>query len=146
MLPTSLAEWARTRVSFNRIEAYLYLPEHSPCTPGDAASSSKSAMLVRLGEGNPFQWPGTTFSLRRVKVEVWSGQVVGVTGRIGAGKSSLLYAIMGEMPRGDAGAEGDGVDADVFSSSVCYISQKPFISSSTIRDNICFGAPFEHER
>ena len=67
------------------------------------------------------------------------GEFVTIIGRYGSGKSSLLHAILGEMK--DAG--GSKV---VLNGKVAYTSQKPFIISDTVRNNILFGAPFNQKR
>jgi ABC-type transport system involved in cytochrome bd biosynthesis fused ATPase/permease subunit len=64
---------------------------------------------------------------------------VGIIGRYGSGKSSLLYAILGEMKN----AGGSKV---VLNGKVAYASQKPFIISGTVRNNILFGAAFNHKK
>lgn len=57
-------------------------------------------------------------------------------GDIGSGKSSLLAAILNEMKASE--------DAVIhINGSISYASQKPWIMSSTVRDNITFTLPYD---
>lgn len=44
-----------------------------------------------------FSWGGTTPTLSNLNLIVKTGELVAVVGKVGAGKSSLLNAILGEM-------------------------------------------------
>jgi ABC-type multidrug transport system fused ATPase/permease subunit len=76
-----------------------------------------------------------TFSLRDVAVAGEAGQLCVAVGKVGSGKSSLLQAILLEMPKraGHVSLEG----------SVAYCAQQPWIQNATIRDNILFGSPMD---
>ena len=54
-------------------------------------------------------------------------------GSVGAGKSSLLSALLGEM-------EQLGGDVEL-AGSLAYVSQQAWIQNAKLRDNILFGAP-----
>jgi ABC-type bacteriocin/lantibiotic exporter with double-glycine peptidase domain len=61
-----------------------------------------------------------------------------VVGKVGAGKTSLLAALLGELQQLEGAVSLEG--------SVAYCAQQPWLTSATVRDNICFKRPFEHER
>ena len=63
------------------------------------------------------------------------GHKIAFCGPVGAGKSSLLHAIFGEIPK------FSGI-VDVFG-SIAYASQTSWIQSRTIRDNILYGKPMD---
>jgi ABC-type transport system involved in cytochrome bd biosynthesis fused ATPase/permease subunit len=69
---------------------------------------------------------------------VQPGELVAVVGRVGAGKSSLIHAILGNMRPVQGRCETGG--------RVSYVPQNPWCQNLTLRDNICFGLPFEEER
>ncbi|KAJ3537700.1 hypothetical protein NM688_g6639 [Phlebia brevispora] len=71
------------------------------------------------------------FALADVKLQIPNGSFVAIVGRVGSGKSSLLQGLIGEMRR----TRGDCV----FSSSVAYVPQTPWIMNATLRENITFG-------
>uniref|UniRef100_A0A803L721 ABC-type xenobiotic transporter n=1 Tax=Chenopodium quinoa TaxID=63459 RepID=A0A803L721_CHEQI len=91
---------------------------------------------VELQDGN-FSWDpeSPTLTLRDLSLEVRPGEKVAICGPVGAGKSSLLYALLGEMPKISG-------RVDVFG-SIAYVSQSAWIQSGTVRDNICYSKPMD---
>ncbi|KAG0238087.1 hypothetical protein BGW42_007641 [Actinomortierella wolfii] len=73
--------------------------------------------------------------LRDINLQIPRGSLVAVVGPVGAGKSSLLQAMVGIMTQ-SAGTLTRG-------SSISYAPQTPWIQNATIRDNILFGQPFD---
>jgi ATP-binding cassette subfamily C (CFTR/MRP) protein 5 len=63
---------------------------------------------------------------------------VAVCGAVGAGKSSLLSAILGHMKTSRGRVSVDG--------SFAYVSQQAWIMNSSLRDNILFGEAFDPKR
>ncbi|KAJ3795163.1 ABC transporter [Lentinula aff. detonsa] len=82
--------------------------------------------------------PQEPFKLRDITMTIPRGQLVAVVGQVGSGKTSLLQGIIGEMRR-----TGGNV---IFGGSVGYCPQSAWIQNATIRENICFGRPFDEER
>ncbi len=74
--------------------------------------------------------------MQNFSFEVKSGELLGVVGPVGSGKSSLLMALLGEMPIIKSGKVQ--VNGSVF-----YVSQEPWIFSATIKENILFGKEYE---
>ncbi|GJP65496.1 hypothetical protein CLOP_g22381 [Closterium sp. NIES-67] len=63
---------------------------------------------------------------------------VAVCGTVGAGKSSLLSCILGEVPK---------LQGKVFvAGPTAYVPQSAWIQNATIRDNILFGQPLDRPR
>ncbi|XP_060080880.1 ATP-binding cassette sub-family C member 5-like isoform X2 [Ylistrum balloti] len=73
----------------------------------------------------------TTFNLEDIQLNIKKGHVVGICGSVGSGKSSLVSAILGRMPKltGYLGVSG----------SVAYAAQQAWIFNGTLRENILFG-------
>ncbi|XP_038070620.1 multidrug resistance-associated protein 4-like [Patiria miniata] len=70
-----------------------------------------------------------------ISIHVEPGELLAVIGPVGCGKSSLLMALLGELPT------VSGVN--VVSGRVGYTAQQPWILSGTLKDNILFGLPHE---
>lgn len=91
---------------------------------------------------------GASATLKDIDLELREGELVAVVGAVGAGKTSLLNAIIGEMT--EVGFDRT-IDADggsrlrIEAPTVSYCSQKPFIVSGTIQDNILFGSELDEE-
>ena len=77
-------------------------------------------------------------ALRNISFSVTRGQLLVVTGPVGSGKSSLLMAILRELPTLNGRVSVNG--------RIAYLSQMSWVFSGTIRDNILFGRSFEPNR
>ena len=76
--------------------------------------------------------------LKSLCLSAVKGDLIFITGRVGCGKSSLLYALLQEIPviHGETSCVG----------KIAWVSQQPWVFSGTIRDNILLGEPFDQER
>jgi ABC-type multidrug transport system fused ATPase/permease subunit len=75
--------------------------------------------------------------LKNISFSVKKGQVVSIIGPVGSGKSSLLQAILGELPLASGSVEARG--------RVAYTSQDPWVFGGTMRDNVLFGEDYKEE-
>ncbi|GKC09880.1 putative ABC-type xenobiotic transporter, partial [Tanacetum coccineum] len=90
--------------------------------------------ISALIQDGDFVWdPATTPTLRNVNLEVKRGQKVAVCGSVSARKSSMLYAILGEVSKTLGTVDISG--------SIAYVSQTSWIQSGMIQDNILYGKP-----
>ncbi|OWF39711.1 multidrug resistance-associated protein 5-like [Mizuhopecten yessoensis] len=78
-----------------------------------------------------------SFNLDDIQLNVKKGHLVGICGSVGSGKSSLLYAVLGRMPKltGDLAVDG----------SVAYAAQQAWIFNGTLRENVLFGKQYDNE-
>ena len=74
--------------------------------------------------------------LSNINFKVKKGELVGVIGDIGSGKTSLLEAILNSLLLVNDGSV-------VVSSSISYVSQKPWLIKETIRNNIIMDNPYD---
>ncbi|KAG2778810.1 hypothetical protein PC129_g18971 [Phytophthora cactorum] len=112
----------------------------TPATMVESSEQSVSCKSKDVGvspvDGNSIGAEG--FCLQRVNLELDRGALVMVVGRVGAGKSSLVNAILGEMPRTSGVLEIGG--------RVAYVSQDTWIRNATLRGNILFEQDYDPER
>jgi ATP-binding cassette subfamily C (CFTR/MRP) protein 4 len=78
------------------------------------------------------------FKLKNISLSVKQNELVGVIGRVGSGKSSLLMAILNEMDKHEGKIDIKG--------TVSFVSQEPWIFPSSIKQNILFGKKYDKER
>ncbi|KAJ7671586.1 ABC transporter [Mycena polygramma] len=97
----------------------------------NAAAASLAVQQAKVDEEKVFKMSNLTFSIPR-------GQLVAIVGAVGSGKTSLLQGMISEMRK-----TGGSVK---FGGSVGYCPQSAWIQNATIRENICFGLPFEEEK
>ena len=79
-----------------------------------------------------------TDTLCGITLTVRKGEMLAITGAVGSGKSSLLTAILRELPLRTGALSIQG--------KVAYVPQIPWVFSGTVRENILFGLPFLEER
>ena len=83
------------------------------------------------------------FHLEDVSLQVRRGEFVGVCGAVGAGKSSLLLAMLGEL----WGMKRARLRPHAFvRARVAYVAQEAWIQNCTLRDNVLFGLPMNEHR
>eukprot|EP01024_Parvocaulis_polyphysoides_P029110 TRINITY_DN2625_c0_g2_i1.p2 TRINITY_DN2625_c0_g2~~TRINITY_DN2625_c0_g2_i1.p2 ORF type:complete len:179 (-),score=26.04 TRINITY_DN2625_c0_g2_i1:37-573(-) len=88
------------------------------------------------------------FTLNQVKFEIKRGELIGVCGKVGSGKSSLFSALLGEIQPIENN-NNESIDPNslpiVQGSAIAYCQQVPWIISGTVQQNILFGQPFKEE-
>lgn len=154
--PTALS--ACRRVSSRRIHDMLKLPQAEAVVRGETEEQEQeqgqgptldvkdltcdwerpggpSSQSDTEGEGGAADASPT---LSGVTTRCGSGELLAVVGPVGAGKSSLLMAVLREIVpiRGRVHVRGP----------VAYAAQEPWLVSATVRDNILFGEPFDPDR
>ncbi|KAG5420363.1 hypothetical protein I9W82_002244 [Candida metapsilosis] len=82
-------------------------------------------------------------ALKDINLEVPKGTMSCIIGKVGSGKTSLLYALLGQMVC-IRGASGRNPVVKVHG-SVAYCAQSPWIMNASIKENILFGCKFEPE-
>eukprot|EP01062_Namystynia_karyoxenos_P068259 TRINITY_DN6263_c1_g1_i1.p1 TRINITY_DN6263_c1_g1~~TRINITY_DN6263_c1_g1_i1.p1 ORF type:complete len:1471 (+),score=387.48 TRINITY_DN6263_c1_g1_i1:72-4415(+) len=122
-------------VSLRRVDRFLIAPNVGGLCGG---GTEQAAVRVR---GGCFAWPPADqrLVLRSVELTAAPGELLGVSGAVGAGKSSLLMALLGEMTR----VEGEVCVSEGHAGGVGYASQEGWVRNGTIRDNVLCGAPYE---
>ncbi|KAJ2120809.1 hypothetical protein IW147_004749 [Coemansia sp. RSA 720] len=103
----------------------------------DASSTCTDDVLVSVENGT-FKWLSADEpTLHGVGIQCKRDELVAVIGRVGAGKSSLMSAILGDMIKSDGSVRIRG--------SIAYVPQQAWILNATLRDNILFGSQLDQE-
>jgi len=119
--------------------------------PGDAAAGPapdiRGAVSVR---GLTFSYPdgagGRRTVLRGIELEAPAGSTVGIVGRVGSGKSTLVQLIAAVHAASDGTVFVDGRDLNTIPTAVLrahvgVVPQETFLFSRTIAENIALGRP-----
>ncbi|CAL1297888.1 unnamed protein product [Larinioides sclopetarius] len=135
LLPMIITFTAMFVVSLKRINRYLQGDEidldiikHDP--------SEKDPVVI---ENGTFSWTKEDApALTNLNFRVKEGSLVAVVGQVGAGKSSLLSALLGDMVKwcGKVNVKG----------SVAYVPQQAWIQNATLRKNVLFTQPYDEKK
>ncbi|XP_038654866.1 multidrug resistance-associated protein 7 [Scyliorhinus canicula] len=144
----------QAKVSLDRIQRFLQLSDQDLSTYYMRREPDDPDSAVELHDAT-FSWkPSETsddpsdnqndtthdgsLELLNLNVMVKQGELIGVVGKVGCGKSSLLAAILGELNR---------LDGEVYVSTqkegFGLAAQEPWIQFTTIRENILCGNKYD---
>lgn len=131
---------------FSRIQNYLlsesYTDYRRPLSEQDHHSSQddeKEETLVSIS-GASFGWiPGKPAILDDITVHIRRSCFTFIIGPVGSGKSTLMRAILGEVP-----LQAGSIHANP--GNVAFVSQEPWIQNLTIRQNILGSTSYDAER
>ncbi|XP_030171437.1 multidrug resistance-associated protein 7 isoform X3 [Lynx canadensis] len=144
ILPLNSFPWVingllEAKVSLDRIQHFLDLPNQNPQAYYSSDPPTAPSTVLELHEAL-FSWDpvGTSQETFISHLEVKKGALVGIVGKVGCGKSSLLAAIAGELHRLHGRVAVWGL-----SKGFGLATQEPWIQFATIRDNILFGKTFD---
>ncbi|XP_073264847.1 ABC transporter C family member 12-like isoform X5 [Populus alba] len=137
MLPSLLSQVVNANISLQRLEE-LFLAEERILAPNLPLKVGIPAISIENGN---FLWDSKlekpTLSDINLKIQV--GSLVAIVGGTGEGKTSLISAMLGELPPME--------DARVvIRGTVAYVPQVSWIFNATVRDNILFGLEYEPSR
>ncbi|XP_011012564.1 PREDICTED: ABC transporter C family member 2-like isoform X4 [Populus euphratica] len=137
MLPNMITQVVNANVSLKRLEE-LFLAEERILLPNPLLDPSLPAVSIKNGY---FSWDSKAEipTLSNINLDVPIGSLVAVVGSTGEGKTSLVSAMLGELP-----ATSDA--SVVIRGTVAYVPQVSWIFNATVRDNILFGSPFDSAR
>ncbi|MDD6188746.1 MAG: ABC transporter ATP-binding protein [Clostridiales bacterium] len=127
----------KAQVSWKRIKPYLGSVEDEP----DPETVFPSPLSVR---NVTFAYPGQDALFTNVTFQAKPGEIVGLTGKIACGKSTLGKLLIGELPYQGEIFLGDvrfSQQGERYENGVGYLGHQPELFSGTIEENICMGKP-----
>lgn len=163
IIPLALGNIFQAIVSLKRVEDFMLLPEapkklvvradREGC--GDGDDSRNCGLPILEVHDAEFSWQpkeeamfeaadsdvSDPFVLRHVNLTVHRGNLCGVVGSVGSGKTLLCHGLLRELD-GSVGT----VHVRTQSGTVAFASQTPQILNQTIRENILFGQPEDAAR
>lgn len=132
----------RSGASLERVnDLLLEVPDVRERSGAKALNEVSDISIDRL----TFTYPGSSSpSLRDIRLNIRAGRTVGIVGRTGSGKSTLVKLLLRtyEPPEGTIRMNGTDIRAlslESLRSRIAYVPQDGFLFSTTIRDNIAFS-------
>ncbi|ESO89359.1 hypothetical protein LOTGIDRAFT_229211 [Lottia gigantea] len=133
--PESIYCLVKITSSLRRIQNFLFekeLPE----------SQNEDNSIVNEGEivfkNCKYQWEDGAPVISIDNINIRNGSLVAIIGRVGAGKSTFLSSILGEVPNLDGKFYSKG--------SISYVPQQAWIQNATLKNNILFGQDLNEEK
>ncbi|XP_065830509.1 ATP-binding cassette sub-family C member 10-like [Oscarella lobularis] len=143
-------------VSLKRVQEFMWLHDLNLAAyycdeplrlfPLDSLTPESDDPAIDISLGR-FSWQQlergkkTQAALKDISLTIQPGQLIGICGRVGAGKSSLLAAIIGEMRKTNG-----KIFVNNLPEGFAYAAQEAWIQHATVRDNILFGMAFDEEK
>ncbi|KAH8383276.1 hypothetical protein KR009_007659 [Drosophila setifemur] len=140
--PLAVSFGAEALVSLRRIQDFLLLEGKEELTQGlthkrdQENGDSRSVTIKDINANWDSEKPQKT--LQSINLQIEKGQLCAVIGPVGAGKSSLLQLLLGELPVIDGGV--------VIQGQLSYAAQEPWLFTGSVRNNILFGEEYEKKR
>ncbi|CAH3112435.1 unnamed protein product [Porites lobata] len=125
-------------VTEKRIQKFLELEDRDPNMCVQESKSEADVPVVVLNNITAYWDKSLNPTLKDITFEAKSGELHIVVGPVGAGKTSLLMTMLGELAISDGQRQVRG--------KVGYSSQQPWIFSGTVKENIVFGQEFNKVR
>ncbi|XP_033742886.1 multidrug resistance-associated protein 5-like [Pecten maximus] len=160
-VPFATRMYGESKIAMRRIKKFLLRDEYTP--PSNQVKDDTNAVEIQDGvfqwedltdlltdkdekkkkpkkeEKNALTSSRTestaSFNLDDIQFNVKKGHLIGICGSVGSGKSSLISAILGRMPKLTGHLAVDG--------SVAYAAQQAWIFNGTLRENVLFGQPYD---
>jgi ATP-binding cassette subfamily B protein len=152
-----LAQYRQTGVSFERLVELLNglpaeqvtahtrfeLEAPTVAPPAPPAQVEKPLEMLKVC-GLSYHYPGAGAGLENLDFSLARGSFTVITGRVAAGKTSLLRALLGLLPHQAGQIEWNGErvadPASFFIPPRCaYIPQAPWLFSGSLRENMLLG-------
>lgn len=97
-------------------------------------------------ENVSFGYDKASYVLKNVSLDIKPGEMIGIVGKSGVGKSTLINLVMRMYDVSDGCIKIDGIDIRDISqqslrSQIGVVLQETFLFSGTIYDNICYAKP-----
>ncbi|GAA0337693.1 ABC transporter transmembrane domain-containing protein [Bacillus carboniphilus] len=134
----------RGRASYQRVRSLLDEVPEIVDLPGAVDTTPTGDIEVKLTR---FSYPNETdMALHDIEFSLEKGQTLGIVGKTGAGKTSLLKLLLREFEgyEGEIVVGGKSIKQyklEALRSAYGYVPQDHFLFSSTVSDNISFARP-----
>ncbi|KAL5284718.1 ABCC4.2 family protein [Megaselia abdita] len=138
--PQALILLAEAKTSAKRVKDFMLEGILMNSSASEKRSVNPNAILKGITMKHASaSWDMTENSgVSDINIDISDTSLTAIVGKVGAGKTSLLNVILGELPLNDGNV--------VINGKISYASQEPWIFEGTIRDNIMFAEDYDEYR
>jgi ABC-type multidrug transport system fused ATPase/permease subunit len=139
VIPMVITAITEASVAIDRLTAFFIAEELQPdaiIRKEAVDETGKESVKIRNAT---FTWDrhGNRNVLEDINFSACKGELTCIIGRVGAGKSSLVQAILGDLYKVNGEVTVHG--------SIAYVAQQSWVMNTSIRDNITFGYRWDPE-
>ncbi|KAK9419089.1 putative Multidrug resistance-associated protein [Seiridium unicorne] len=140
-METSLGAVSRTYRFTHETLREDHLGERAAALPEEWPSGGSITFENVSATYNPHTQPNPNLALNNITFSVKPGETVGICGRTGSGKSSLMAALLRLLPCHQGRILIDGLvvstmDPEIIRSKLNCVTQEPFLLDGKIRENL----------
>lgn len=154
--PQGITQVAEGLVSISRLNKFLLYEEARLTLPAARRKESSQGRPTTNGLGEKSGGSAGEYSVKienatarwtegmsdntftNVNLHAKRGSLIAIIGPVGSGKTSLMHAILKELPLVDGSIEVNG--------EIGYASQEPWLFAGSVRGNILFGQELDRQR
>lgn len=137
VLPMVITSIIEASVAVGRLTDYFLAEEvQDDAVVIGASVEERGAEVVSIQDAT-FSWNRheTKTVLRDINFVAHKGDLTCIVGRVGAGKSSLLQSVLGDLWKEKGTVRVNG--------NIAYVAQQPWIMNATVKENIIFGHRYD---
>lgn len=149
MLPNIFSNFTEAKVSLERLCAFFVLEDrredyveriYKPLKLNDRSVEISNATFVWSKERNELTAEGeeAPYALKDINFTARKGQLTCIVGRVGAGKTTLIKSLIGEISLAENGKGSIQING-----SIAYCAQNAWIMNCSVRENILFGKRYD---
>ncbi|XP_057969287.1 ABC transporter C family member 10-like [Malania oleifera] len=139
LVPDVIQVFIEAMVSLDRIVKFLEAPEIQSGHIRQTMIRKEIVHSIFISSAD-LSWDADCLrpTLKNINLEVKPSEKVAICGEVGSGKSTLVAAILGELPciKGMVHVCG----------KIAYVAQTAWIQTGTVQENILFGSTMDHRR
>mgnify|MGYP000897106100 CR=1 FL=1 len=134
-----------TRVMTSLVKVYDIIDEETDVKDAENAKDMDIVGSITF-EGVTFGYDDAVDVLKNINLEIKPGEMIGIVGRSGVGKSTLINLVMRLYDVGEGVIKIDGTDIREISqeslrSQIGVVLQETFLFSGSVYDNIAYAKP-----
>lgn len=139
-IPGIISKFKRAQVSYKRLDSVFSLEKENLMLEG-IGNDERIHGDIEIRNLN-FNYPGNIdMVLENINIKIKEGEVLGIIGTIGSGKTTLVNLLLRLYPVQNGkifinNEDINNIDLSTLRKSICYITQDSFLFSTSIKENV----------